>query len=1241
MIGTSSILAVSWGMANLRYRKNHERLSERKRIERYRTYLKETEARLRTANTAERLRLNNSCLNAQDCAALPGDGTLRLWERMPSHEDFLKVRLGIGDVPMPCEIQIQTKRLSIIDDPLRDEPQRLKEVYGVVQNAPVAVSLREKTVFGILGGEDAARLAQGIVVQIAAMHSYTDVKLCVLYDENTRSQWDWTRWLPHVFPQDRRMRMSVCKPAAVHEVLNYIDEILRVRSELMRVRGQENDPAQEALPLPHYVVVSTQPGLIERHPVLNRLFADGLGATLIIIAPSMESLPKECRLIANMKDEGQGLFTAEGDVNRLRFELPAPDIAPLFAKRIAPVRVSDLDDNSSIPAMAPFLHTYGVARVEQLDVWRFWNENMAFDGLKSIIGIRAGGTPFVLDISEKFHGPHGLVAGTTGSGKSVMLQTYILSLAINYHPRQVQFILIDYKGGGMSEALKGLPHVAGCIDNLQSERNIQRALTSIQGEIKRREAVFKRVGVSNLDEYIRLFHDDPDEGPIAHLIIVVDEFAELKMENKDFIHDLVSVSRVGRSVGVHLILATQKPSNSVDDEIWSNTRFRICLRVSSRGDSMDMLKRPDAAYIKGMGRCYVQVGSDELFEQVQTLYSGAAYKPDEIGEEQLPRMLDDLGVPVVMRSVRRQTGQRTLTEMGAVMGRIREVSGEHRISAASPVWMEEVPTRLRLTDIPACRAECFDGKIWPSVESGRVQACLGLADDLSNQRHLPVWVDFTLNRNHLFIGTASSGKTTALQTLVVSLALRYTPEALQIYIFSLSSRTMGSLAGLPHVGGIVYDDEVQEQLRLLNMLERENERRQSLFTLASTDNYLEYCRATRQREGLERVPAIIVAIDRIQQAKDSLDEDNLARLTTLIREGSSRGLYFVATAMSMNEVPVRIQPSFHAIALELKERGDYGEALGCRVPPEMNEILRVKGRGLMRSGDELMEMQVALYGSAELDVQRADEIRRLAGEMAAQWHGRLPAPIPRIPENARWADLLTDVGAPRMPGTLPMGYLALEGAPFAADLFQDHAWLITGPRQSGKTSLLRGAALSLRRANAQVHVIADASWRDFAAQNGLTLYLRAGEELTACLRSLQETASSRNAQRKQVPEAERAELMHGFDPIALIIDDLDQIAGWFNQSINNFLGESASAGQGFGIGLFAAVSHQGASTLRGNSLYQALAARQCGVALGGRLSDGGIFQTELPFNQRNQPLPMGYGWLIRRGETRKLFLPKA
>ena len=216
----------------------------------------------------------------------------------------------------------------------------------------------------------------------------------------------------------------------------------------------------------------------------------------------------------------------------------------------------------------------------------------------------------LLDLHDKAHGPHGLVAGTTGSGKSELLQTYILSMAALYHPYEVGFVIIDFKGGGMANQFKDLPHMMGRITNIDG-KEINRSLRSIKAELNKRQRLFAEAGVNHIDNYIIKVRKGEVKIPLPHLILIVDEFAELKAEQPDFMKELISAARIGRSLGVHLILATQKPSGQVDEQIWSNSRFKLCLKVQSPQDSNEVLKSPLAAEIKEPGRAYLQVGKFE------------------------------------------------------------------------------------------------------------------------------------------------------------------------------------------------------------------------------------------------------------------------------------------------------------------------------------------------------------------------------------------------------------------------------------------------------------------------------------------------------------------------------------------------------------------------------------------------------------------------------------------------------
>jgi S-DNA-T family DNA segregation ATPase FtsK/SpoIIIE len=279
-----------------------------------------------------------------------------------------------------------------------------------------------------------------------------------------------------------------------------------------------------------------------------------------------------------------------------------------------------------------------VGKVNQLNIINRWRINDSTTSLRAEVGVGGDGDLMYLDLHEKFHGPHGLIAGMTGSGKSEFIITYILSMCINYSPDDVAFILIDYKGGVLAGAFENkannivLPHLAGTITNLD-KAEMDRTLVSIDSELKRRQSVFNeardKLGESTIDiyKYQRFYKDGRLEEAIPHLFIICDEFAELKSQQPDFMESLISTARIGRSLGVHLILATQKPSGVVNEQIWSNTKFRVCLKVQDASDSNEMLKRPDAASLKQTGRFYLQVGYDEYFALGQSAWCGAKYYP--------------------------------------------------------------------------------------------------------------------------------------------------------------------------------------------------------------------------------------------------------------------------------------------------------------------------------------------------------------------------------------------------------------------------------------------------------------------------------------------------------------------------------------------------------------------------------------------------------------------------------------
>lgn len=622
----SAVLGAVWAMANLKHQNQEEYEAERARINAYSNYLVQQANTLRQQYTA-----NVQALNA----TYPPPATLcgyhaqspQLWNRDPHHPDFLFERLGLGSMPFQVEIEIPRRRFSLQTDPLQEKPAELKRQFAMLKDVPIGIDLARELLIGVVGGSSkrgAVPVVYSLLAGLAANTCYTDVKIamvCADGDRQALEQWSFVKWLPHVWSQGRTSRYFAVGKTEASDVFYELCNVLR---------GRVRDPdigAASAPPHPHYVLFVEDASLLEGELITKYLYSrdPSLGITTVLLAERAEDLPNACESIIENTNHFAGLLhPMQDDRQPIRFDQPSLDELRRQAHSLAGLQVHELENGTEIPDQLDFLSMYGVRTLAELQVADRWRKNRTYTSMRVPIGIKAGGALCCLDIHEKFHGPHGLVAGTTGSGKSETLQTYILSLALNFSPEDVGFFLIDFKGGGMANLFSGLPHLLGQISNL-SGNQVHRAMISIKSENRRRQRLFNEYDVNNINQYTRLYKAGECRQPIPHLFIIIDEFAELKREEPDFMRELISVAQVGRSLGVHLILATQKPSGTVDDNIWSNAKFRLCLRVQDRQDSNDMLHKPDAAFITQAGRCYLQVGNDEIYEQFQSAWSGALY----------------------------------------------------------------------------------------------------------------------------------------------------------------------------------------------------------------------------------------------------------------------------------------------------------------------------------------------------------------------------------------------------------------------------------------------------------------------------------------------------------------------------------------------------------------------------------------------------------------------------------------
>lgn len=622
---SSALIGVMWALLNMRYAKKQVKEEELLRFNAYRDYLVKIADQLNDQYHENANKLNDRYPSSEACLHYGPDPT-RLWSRNFTHSDFLFVRLGMGSMPFQVPIQVPKERFTLVDDSLSEKPRQIYESFSTLRNVPVGVDLKANQLWGIYGDgslADGIAIARSMAIQIAANNCYTDVKMVFLYEKKYERDMSFAKWLPHVWSEDKKVRYVASDKNEVNDVLYALGSNLRIRAE----QDHKGD-----IPRPYYVVFVCDPDLLEGEPAAKFLLepSSELGVSTVLIAHGYESLPNSCTNLIQRDAQFHGFYdvsTVDTKKRAVDFDNVLPEEAEHFARWLSGIRVNELESGGELPNSISFFDMYGVQSLPEFSVHDRWRKNRTYENMRALIGRKAGGVNIYLDIHEKYHGPHGLVAGTTGSGKSETLQTYILSLALNFSPLDVGFFIIDYKGGGMANLFSDLPHMLGKISNL-SGNQVRRAMVSIKSEIKRRQRIFGEYDVNHLDQYTRLLKNGEASVPIPHMVIVIDEFAELKREEPDFMRELISVAQVGRSLGIHLILATQKPAGTVDDNIWSNSKFRLCLRVQDRQDSMDMLKKPDAAYIIQAGRCYLQVGNDEIFDLFQSGWSGAAYDAD-------------------------------------------------------------------------------------------------------------------------------------------------------------------------------------------------------------------------------------------------------------------------------------------------------------------------------------------------------------------------------------------------------------------------------------------------------------------------------------------------------------------------------------------------------------------------------------------------------------------------------------
>ena len=983
---------ILWPILTKRYEKKQKIKAEKERQDKYLTYLSGIGDRIRAVNKEQCDILNTNLVPPEECAERIAKVKDNLWERVIGQTDFFFFLLGMGSIPTRLELKYPEKKFTMEDDTLQNAMLSLAEEPKVLKPVPISVPLTECIAAGVYGNKhNTDNLIKVMIMQMISLHSYDELKIMLIADESDYDTWSFVKNIPHFWDNEKSIRFFGTTTDDTKELSSYIEKNILPRSEMNNAGIEDMSP--------YYVIIVTDRQMARKFGGLQQLLNNrgNLGCTIIYSHEKISDFPKETSKVI-FANGANSLVFDKNDTTGVRVGFNADELNETLlnhlSSKIANIELDLSDNNYSLPSMLTFLEMFNVGKVEHLNSLTRWKENNPTKSLQTPIGVDTFGDLFNLDLHEKYHGPHGLVAGMTGSGKSEFLITFILSLAVNYHPNEVSFILIDYKGGGLAGAFedkdKGikLPHLAGVITNLDGSA-INRTLVSFQSERRRREAILNKArkianeGTMDIYKYQQLYRDKVVSEPLPHLFIIADEFAELKAQQPDFMQQLISLARVGRSLGIHLILATQKPSGVVDDQIWSNSKFRVCLKVQEKADSQDMIKRPDAAELSHTGRFYLQVGFNEFFALGQSAWCGADYVPVDTVEKAVDnsiQVIDNIGRPIInVRPPKKMAGLSSIKQIVAIVNYLSYLADEEHISVRS-LWLDPIPSKIYVDDVErkyGYRPSKFD-----------LNPVIGEYDDPFNQRQGMLTVPFYADGNCLIYGSTGNGKTTFITTVVYSLIKHHSASEVNIYIMDFGSETMRAFEKAPQVGDVILSANAEKVNNLFKMLKREMEERKIKFADCGGD-YGSYC-----RNGNDDVSNIVVILNNYS-AFVELYEDYQDEFTIISRDATKYGIYFVITAGSTNAVRYRTQQNFKMIyTMQLNDPTDYAIVVGKTdglVPS------KCRGRGLVAL-DRVYEFQTA-YCSEDED--QLEHIRQYCIELAKASEVKA-RPVPVLPDTVTY-----------------------------------------------------------------------------------------------------------------------------------------------------------------------------------------------------------------------------------------------
>ncbi|HEV7465884.1 MAG TPA: type VII secretion protein EccCa [Candidatus Dormibacteraeota bacterium] len=1150
----------------------------------------------------------------------------RAWERRRDDADFLAARLGRGRRPLATPLRLDVASSAGVDQLALAEAQRLVARHAEVEDLPITVDLARGGLVEVGGGERSRALLRAVVAELVTLHAPDDLVVAICAGPETAPSWEWTKWLPHLRHPD-----AVDDVGPLRLIAPDAAELVSLLERELVGRRQTGGGAAGARP-PHLVLV-----VDGGHGSQALLDLAMLPAVTVIALADAAPAGGGTRIHVDTAGrlEVAGPALGDGGTAAGRADGASVAVSTALARRLAPLRLSAEERSAVTAAGIDLPGLLGVADPSRLDPGAMWAPRPVEELLRIPIGLGADGKPLVLDLKESAFGgmgPHGLVVGATGAGKSELLRTLVTGLALTHPPGLLSLVLVDFKGGATFADLADLPHVAGMITNLGADLAlVDRVKDALFGEQNRRQELLRRAGnLAGIREYRERRAQRPELEPMPYLLVVVDEFGQLLGARPDFLDLFVAVGRLGRSLGMHLLLASQQLDEGRLRGLETHVSYRVCLRTFSAAESRVVLGVPDAYHLPPLpGSAYLKVGT-ETFERFRAaLVSAPLRRRTEDAPARSTPLLPFTAAPVHSPGTGappaapgdEPVGE--VTVMGAVVERLR-----YAAPPVHQVWLPPLEPLITLDQVLPGVALEGPAAAMRWAGAGRLSAPLGLVDRPLEQTREVLTVDLAGGEGHLaVVGAPQTGKSTLLRTLVLALALTHSPRDLWVHAVDYGGGGLAQLAGLPHVGTVCGRADPERVCRLVAHVASLLEEREQLFRLRAIDSPA----TLRTARAAGAVPPelgadVVLVVDNWPGLR--LDHEDLEPLIAdIAARGLGYGVHLVLSAGRWIDI-----------------RGNLRESIGGRLELRLNDPTEsyvdrrasaalpagVPGRGLAADGHLV---QVALPRIDGLprrdDLGSATEAAVTAA--AALWPDDVAAAPVRVLPARLLVDHLPRPGQDRERG-VPVGVAEPALDPLYVDVLGEEPHLVVwGDGGSGKTSLLRTylAGLCARHRPDQVSVLLVDSrmrLREVVPRAHVFADAPTAPAALEAVQRLRQLAESRLPTADLDARELRNRSWWSGPDVVVVVDDYDLVS---TPSLNPLLPLVDVLAQGRDLGVHLVVTRRVGGAAR--ALFEPPLQRlrelgAPGIILSGERQEGALVG---PFSAA--PRPPGRGLCVRRG----------